>query len=313
MNKTEKKELEELLKVLSVEYEKNELLARHTTLGVGGMAEFFVRALDIESVAAVCRFAFQNKTALVPIGYGSNILFSDEGISGIVLKPELKHSNLCESDTGYRLTIAAGAMYSLARLASSSVKESLKGMEGMTAIPGSVGGALVMNAGAYGCEMSKVAVSFLSVRDGVLNARSVDGSDFSYRCLNSLEEKEVVCEVTVELKKADDKELLMKETRKRNRARRKNQPYGVKTAGSVFRNPPGEKAWRLIEMSGCRGLRIGDAKVSEKHCNFIEVGENTSSDDVISLIEKIRKSVFESSGIQLELEIKTYGFEGEQK
>lgn len=277
--------------------EKNYPLHQLTTWKIGGPAEAVYWPPTISDLLVVWQRAQNAQIPVWLIGRGSNLLISDEGLPGVVLMTTALRG-IQWAD--YKVQVEAG--YSLARLAQEAGERGWSGLEFARGIPGSVGGAVVMNAGAHGGEMAS-RISSVTVLWPDAGIRKMERSEleFAYRSC-SLRGRAWVLETQLEFS-AGDREQIIK-TMKDNLAKRAaHQPLEKPNAGSVFRNPPGDSAGRLIEEAGWKGKRIGDAQVSEKHANFIVNLDKASTTDVLTLIEKIRKDIKSKFGISLQTEV----------
>lgn len=278
-------------------------LAPHTTFSIGGAARYFCEPASGEEVLEALRFAASNTLPVFILGSGSNLLVADSGYNGLVIHLEKKFSGIYRE--GDQFQVLAGT--SLMKLALETAKLGYGDLLFASGIPGTVGGALRMNAGAYGGEISASLVKLKYISPNLeLMELPKEKIRFGYR--NSSLSEAIILEGTFLLKEKDHPDLLMEKRKKLLLKRRGSQPLEYPNAGSIFKNPiesPG--AGLLIEKAGLKGQRIGDAQISEKHGNFIiNLGHATSS-DVMALIQLIRKKVSEQSGITLELEIKTLG------
>jgi UDP-N-acetylmuramate dehydrogenase len=284
----------------------NEPLSRHTTWKVGGPADLFVQPRTREELEATMRIIYENKLPWRVIGRGSNLLVRDGGIRGVVLKIDEGFDDLVIE--GNRVIVGGG--YSMILLASRTAKQGLTGLEFAGGIPGNVGGAVYMNAGAHGSEISRVLVSAeVLLETGEWVTLSNEELKFSYR--TSVLQKElrgVVTKAEFQLEYGDAKKITEALTRFKDR-RRKTQPLQFPCAGSVFRNPEGDYAGRLIQEAGLKGYRIGDAEVSTLHANFIINRGNATASDVLSLIRHVQKTVKEKFGVELEPEVLIIGEE----
>jgi UDP-N-acetylmuramate dehydrogenase len=279
-------------------------LKDYTSFCIGGPAEALVQINTLEELKQLLRFLQKNRMSWRIIGRGTNLLISDEGFAGVivVLSGELQGFDLEEKDD--MIYVEAGAGLGLTKLSSVCADRGFSGLEFAMGIPGTVGGAVVMNAGAWGKCMADVIVRVsVMTNEGEKIFRESD-LKFAYRrWLNLSDEKEcIVTSAKIRLIRKD-----VDETRKRchqNRERRKAaQPVGAPNAGSIFKNPPGESAGRLIEASGLKGMAFGGAEVSVKHANFIVNTGGATAKDVHSLIDFIQKKVRLDSGIFLETEV----------
>lgn len=284
----------------------DEPMSKHTTLKVGGNADVFVLPESVEDVVNVLRFAKENNIPVTVIGNGSKLLVLDKGIRGLVIKLSSKFANV-EID-GESLTVSAGM--SLPRLAIIAKDNALSGLEFAAGIPGNVGGAVYMNAGAYGSEMSSV-IEEVTYVDENLNVQTVSNEEckFGYRTSMFRESKYVILSTKLKLKAGNKEEIeaLMKTN---NEARKSKQPLEYPNAGSTFKRPEGYFVGKLIDDLGLKGYKIGDAQVSTKHSGFIVNTGNATASDVLRLINYIKEKVLEINGVELHEEIIVLG-EGE--
>lgn len=293
-------ELFAFLDKLNTEYLINEPLARHTSFKIGGNADVFVKIRSEEELCEICAFC-NGKFKFLVIGNGSNLLISDAGYKGVVLHVGLIFADIQMHDD---TSIICNAGAPLSTVCNFALSESLGGLEFAYGIPGTLGGAVYMNAGAYGGEMADVVKSVNYVtRDGKRGSFNADELDFSYRHSVFSDSDKIITSAVLELKKKPKKEIsaLMKE----NMIKRKTkQPLEFPSAGSVFKRPEGYFAGALIQDCGLKGCTVGGAQVSEKHAGFIiNVGSATCS-DVLALIELIKQKVSDKFGVTLETEIK---------
>lgn len=277
---------------------KDEPMSRHTTFKIGGPARMFVQPRSQAAAVFVLETLYKAGVAPLVIGNGSNLLVSDSGIDRVVVK---LGSSSCECVGD---TVRADAGAPLVSLAKCALSNSLSGIEFLYGIPGSVGGAVVMNAGAYGGEISDVLVetTYFS-RDGKVLKLDAASHEFAYR--NSVFKKEperIILSSTFKLKGGDASEIKKNMDELMSR-RREKQPLEYPSAGSVFKRPPGHFAGALIEKCGLKGYRIGGAEVSEKHAGFIINKGNATCDDVLGLIDYIKETVLKNTGVELECEI----------
>jgi UDP-N-acetylmuramate dehydrogenase len=239
---------------------------------------------------------------VLALGAGSNILMRDGGIRGVVIRLGKAFQNLATE----AYTLRAGAAVPDVKLASTAAQAGIAGLSFFRGIPGSVGGALRMNAGAYGAETKNVLVSCRGVdRKGNIVEHSNAGMGFSYRHCTVAED--VIFTQSVFAGTLGDRQGILAEMVEITRARATTQPVNTRTGGSTFKNPPGHKAWELIDKAGCRGLAVGDAQVSELHCNFLINRGKASASNLESLGELVRTRVKETSGVSLEWEILRVG------
>ena len=295
-------ELEELLPQDQIS--KEEPMSRHTTFRVGGAAEYFVTP-SIEQVSDVVALCRRFELPLTVIGNGSNLLVSDAGLRGVVLEFGKAASGIRLLD-GEDLAVKAGTL--LSETAAFAEKNGLSGMEFAAGIPGSVGGAVVMNAGAYGGEMKDILSGVrVLTKQGEIKVRPADELDLSYRHSRMMDEEELVLEARLNLTQGSGVVIRakMEELRKK---RIEKQPLEYPSAGSTFKRPEGYFAGKLIEEAGLRGFRIGDAQVSEKHCGFVINRGTASAAQIMELMQHVQERVKESSGVDLEPEVRLLGF-----
>ncbi len=290
-------------RVLGDRVRREVLLAASTTLRVGGRAALLFRVNDPDELfdirAAVQRFGLD----VLCVGQGSNLLIADEGFAGLVLE----FAGLFEEITVRGSTVTAGAAVKLPVLARKTAAAGLTGLEWAVGVPGSVGGAVAMNAGGHGSDVGANLhhVRVIDLRGaGPIEERSVSDLDLAYRH-SAIGSKEVVLDATFELQPGDRSRSEV-EISEIVRWRREHQPGGS-NCGSVFTNPPGDSAGRLIDQAGLRGARLGSASVSEKHANFIQADESALAADIWSLIQHVRDEVYRVSGVLLQPEVRTVG------
>ncbi len=272
----------------------------------GGAAEVLFRPADVDDLAAFLA-ARPPEVPLAVIGVGSNLLVRDGGIPGVVIRLPAAFGKV-EVD-GLRLRAGAAALDSA--VARKAADAGIAGLEFLRGVPGTIGGALKMNAGCYGSEVKDVFVEALAIdAKGSKHRLTADDMAFAYR-KTGVPEDFIFVEAVFEGSKDDP--VAVRTRMDELLARREiSQPIGAKTGGSTFKNPPGEMAWKLIENAGCRGLRIGDASVSEVHCNFLINHGNATAAEIEALGEEVRGRVKEQFGIELEWEIKRVGVSGEK-
>ena len=281
-------------------------LARLTTIRTGGSAELFARAGSLDELERLLMWAAAEGIEVGVVGSGSNLLVADAGVRGLVLKLDKELSEI--KIEGTRIECGGGAR--LPSVSARAAQAGLAGLEFGVNIPGTVGGAVRMNANAYGGQLARV-LEWVDVADGAGTRRRVpDDLEFRYRRSN-LGPGEVVARASFGLERADSSEV--KATLAEMRARRKAaQPSGIKTFGSTFKNPDdpraeGRTAGQLLKEAGCRGLRVGGASFSAKHANFIVNDGDASTADVIALMAEGRRRVRERFGIELEAEVQALG------
>ncbi|HBZ82833.1 UDP-N-acetylmuramate dehydrogenase [Brevibacillus sp. FSL K6-0770] len=281
----------------------NEPLANHTTWRVGGPADLLIQPKDKESLLKALQIIHRHEIPWSVIGRGSNLLVRDGGIRGAVFKVAEGLSH-CEF-RGEEVCVGAG--YSMIRLAVETGKMGLTGMEFAGGIPGTVGGAVYMNAGAHGSDLSRILIEAeILFANGECKVLSNDELSFSYRTSLLQKEKGIVLEARFQLRTGDRKQIAATLATNKDR-RRQTQPLQMPCAGSVFRNPPNDHAGRLIEAAGLKGYQIGGAQVSEKHSNFIVNCGGATATDVLTLIEHVRSTILAKYGIDLHPEVLVVG------
>lgn len=278
-------------------------LKDYTTWGIGGPADVLVNVNNEEQLKKLLIFNNKNNIKTTVIGLGSNLLITDKGIRGCVLVLADNYDDI--KLNGNELTVLAGT--SLNKAAKYSIAHGLTGMEEISGIPGSVGGAVSMNAGAYGKEIKDVCISVkaFDLAGNEYNFTN-DQMNFSYRHSKIFDQNLIVSSATFKLENDDKNEAMAKYEDYTNR-RETKQPLDKKSAGSTFKRPEGSYASKLIDECGLRGYRVGDCQVSEKHCGFIiNAGEATSA-DMLAFIEEVAGIVYEKTGFKLEREVKLIG------
>jgi UDP-N-acetylmuramate dehydrogenase len=277
----------------------------HTTFRIGGAADWMVQPATPEETSAVIRFAHSNNLPLTTIGNGSNLLVRDRGIRGVVMKIGPLMAAMRRDKN--RLVVGAGAQ--LADVSKFAACANLAGMEFAVGIPGSIGGAVFMNAGAYEGEMSRVVDSATVVEKcGRIVTMSGSQLCFGYRSSRIQKTQAVICNVSLNLQSGEqgESERQMADLTCR---RESKQPLEWPSAGSTFKRPSGHFAGTLIEEAGCKGLRLGGAQVSEKHAGFIVNAGGATAADVIGLINAVKARVRDYSGVELEPEVIILGEE----
>ncbi len=290
------------LDINKIPYKTEEPMYAHTSFKTGGNAAVFIDIADMDTLIKALNLCDKASVDTFILGKGSNLLVSDDGIRDkavIHLSTDFAEMKLIDDTT---IEVQAGA--SLASLCKFALANSLSGLEFAYGIPGSVGGAAYMNAGAYGGEMKDVVTKVNHIdKEGNIGSFSGDELDFSYRHSAYSDSKLIITSVVIKLEKGNKEEIEAKMTDVMGR-RVDKQPLDYPSAGSVFKRPEGYFAGALIEQSGLKGCRIGGAMVSEKHAGFIINYENATTTDVINLIKHCQKIVFDKYGVELNTEIK---------
>lgn len=276
-------------------------MSGHTTLGIGGPAKWYAEPQAVSDLTKLLEFAREKNLRVFFVGAGSNLLVSDNGIQGLVirLRGDFERFEIIGEE------VRAGAGVLLPVLIKTCAEKGLGGAEPLIGVPGTIGGALAMNAGTRDLEIGQVtkAVEVLDSA-GRLTTLSLEAIHFKYRSSSLV--KEIICFATLQLKRKEKGDI-MQTIEKLLSFRRETQPIGTKNVGSIFKNPEGYFAAQLIEKAGFKGMRKGYAQVSPKHANFIVNLGGAKAQDVQDLIEEIRKGVKEKFGVNLETEIKLIG------
>jgi len=287
---------------LSGTAERGGSLADFIWFRTGGPAEWLVKPASVEDLAQFLRDLDQQMPVL-PVGVGSNLIVRDGGVPGVVVRLPKALAKV-SVEPGNRVRAGGGAMG--ITVASKARDAGIAGLEFLRGIPGTAGGAVRMNAGAYGREVADISIeATLVLRDGSVETWPRDKLGYTYRH-SEVPEGAVVVEALFEGVPGDPK-TIGAEMDRIAAEREASQPLRSRTGGSTFKNPPGTKAWKLIDAAGCRGLRVGGAQVSEKHCNFLLNLGGASAGDIEALSEEVRRRVADHSGVRLEWEIQRVG------
>lgn len=279
----------------------NQTLSKHNWFNVGGNAEILFVPEDIKDLIGLLK-SKPKKYEIYPIGAGSNILVSDKGIKGITLIT--KKLNQISIDNFGVITAQAGAVDAdVARFARDQERT---GLEFLVGIPGTIGGGIKMNSGAFGAEFKDILIDVKAINNlGEIKTFSNKELQMGYRKIG-LSREWIFYEARFKSSK-DSKDKITTKMRRIIHLRKEAQPTAVKTGGSTFKNPINKKAWKLIDEAGCRGLQNGDAMISEKHCNFIINLKKSTSQEIEELAQMVQDKVFEKSGIRLDWEIQRVG------
>lgn len=285
---------------------KDEKMSKHTSFKIGGPADFFVKIQDIKELKFVLDFASKNNIPITVIGNGTNLLVLDRGIRGIVLKIELTDFRIVRQKERAEITISSGC--AVGKLSNIALKEELEGLEFLAGIPGTVGGAIRMNAGAYGSEMKDIVIStkYMEI-DGKIKKLNLAEHEFSYR--NSIFSKlkdVIIIETTIQAGYGNAEEIKLK-INEYMKSRIEKQPLDLPNAGSTFKRKGEYITAKLIDECGLKGYRIGDAAVSEKHAGFVVNLGNATAKEVLELTDYIKAEIKKQKGIEIELEVLTIG------
>ena len=281
----------------------NEPMKNHTTFHIGGPCEYFLQPQSVSEVQILLQICREEKIPSYIIGNGSNLLVSDAGITGAVIQIYKRMNEITVS--GEEIKVQAGVL--LSQLAKAAVDNSLGGLEFAAGIPGTVGGAVVMNAGAYGGEIKDVLTqAVVLTRDGEIITLAKEALALGYRTSVVKEKKYIVLETTFKLQR-EDKAIIQNKMNELKEQRVSKQPLEYPSAGSTFKRPEGHFAGKLIMEAGLRGFAVGDAQVSEKHCGFVINRGSAMAADVLQLMQTVKEKVKEQSGIELEAEVQLLG------
>ena len=279
----------------------DEPMSKHTSFKVGGNADFFVKAYSIEEIKSILKVSKENNIPLFIIGNGTNLLVKDEGYRGIVLKIKLEDIKI----DGTTVIVQSGVKNAV--LSKKLTDNSLTGFEFASGIPGTIGGAIKMNAGAYGGEIKDIVseVTYMDYEGDIHTIHNLE-CDFSYRNSRFFREKAIILEAKLELEKGN-KEEIQNKVNELLKQRKEKQPLEYPNAGSTFKRGENYITAKLIDECGLKGYSIGGAQVSEKHAGFIVNKENATSTDILNLIEYVQKVVKEKTGEEIKLEIEVIG------
>ena len=298
----EYKDIKKNLGALGIKYLENEPMQKHTTLGIGGPVDLFILPTNNDMIVDIIKIIGEKDIEFYFLGSGSNILVSDNGIRGVVIS--LKKSSKQIIFSGDNVFVECGAM--LGTFVKQLNKRSIEGYETLIGVPGTVGGALIMNAGAFGAEISNKLISVNTINiKGEKNNYKASDIKFSYR-KSSFNKNEILLNAIFKCN-VGNQDIIEESKKKASNLRKNNQPLKYRSAGSVFKNPKSTAAGYLIDKAGLKGKKIGNAQISNKHANFILNLGGAKSSDVMTLIEIIKKEVKSKFNIKLNLEIKIIG------
>tara|TARA_Y100000590_G_scaffold383669_2_gene454529 strand:- start:3629 stop:4492 length:864 start_codon:yes stop_codon:yes gene_type:complete len=282
---------------------KNEKLSKYNWFNLGGPAKIFFKPKSQSDLENFLRKYDQKEKNMYYLGAGSNTLFRDSGFNGIIIKlgKDFAYTKLLEDN---KMEVGAATLDK--KVADFALENSISGFEFLSCIPGSIGGAIIMNSGCYGYDISKIFFSLKAMNlRGELKHFKKDEIKFFYR--GSDFDKDLIILSVILQGQSRNKNDIKNEQMKLVNQKKESQPSKIKTCGSTFKNPENQKAWELIRSSNCSGLTIGGASISSKHSNFFLNNGKATSSDVETLIEKVKKEVFLKTGTNLELEIKIIG------
>ena len=284
---------------------KDEPMKKHTSFKVGGLADYFLIIENEKELKQVLKLSRQNNIPLQLVGNGTNLLVTDKGIRGIVIKLNMQNYKI-ERTKDYALIIVE-AGFPLCKLANIALKEELGSLEFLSGIPGTIGGAIRMNAGAYGKEMKDLVVKTKYLdENGKIQKINLEDHNFSYRSSRFSNENSIILETTLKVP-YDTKENIQKKITEYSKSRKENQPLEYPSAGSTFKRKEGIITAKLIDECGLKGYSIGDAEVSSKHAGFIVNKGNATAKDILDLIDYVKKVVYDKTQEKIELEVLVIG------
>ncbi len=310
--KGEGKLMDEIEKILQEKIAKNRILkdepmSKHTSFKIGGNAEYFIKIQNTEELKFVLKLAKDKNIPIQIVGNGTNLLVKDGGIDGFVIKLELNDFKIKKFKD--EIWIIAGAGITLATLSGIALREELTGLEFLSGIPGTIGGAIRMNAGAYGGEMKDVVVrTKYMTYDGKIKTIDLDEHKFEYRKSIFSELEGIILETTIKTKRGN-KQQIEEKIKEYNTSRKEKQPLEYPNAGSTFKRKENIITAKLIDEAGLKGYNIGDAEVSTKHAGFIINKGKATAKEVLELVEYVKKQIKEKFNEEIELEILVIGKE----
>ena len=291
----------ELNKIFEGKVKLNEYMSKHTSFKIGGTADFFVEATSIREICLLQEFTSKNNIPMFIIGNGSNILVADKGIRGIVVKINLNNVKIEKKEQNEIVTFGAGCKISA--IAHMLAKKGISGFEELSSIPGTVGGAIVMNAGAYGKEVKDILISTKCLdKDGKIVEFLNEEQQFGYRTSIFKKHEYIILEARFRLEQKDE-EYIIDKMREYKLKRMESQPLEYPSAGSTFKRGEGFITAKVIDECGLKGASIGDAEISQKHAGFIINKGKATYNDVLKLIEYTKEQVKKKTGLEIEEKI----------
>jgi UDP-N-acetylmuramate dehydrogenase len=282
--------------------QENYPLARHTWYQIGGPARYFIRPTGVEDLQEAAKRCVENNVPVYVLGLGANLLVADEGVNGAVFRFDQEHWRKVKI-AGSTLEVGAGV--DMQKLVLHACRSGLSGIECLAGIPGTIGGGVRMNAGGkygdIGAVVTRVGVMETS---GIVFDRQKDDLVFDYRSTNIV--AKFILDATLQLQE-DDPQRIMREVKEIWMYKRNSQPLSTNNAGCIFKNPRGIGAGALIDRAGLKGMKVGQAEVSEKHANFVIAHKGATAADVLQLIQLVRERVAEKEGVRLESEVQVWG------
>ena len=299
--------LENLEKIITKErIKQNEPMSKHTSFKIGGPAEFFIKILSIEELQKILEFAKKEKIKITILGNGSNILVSDKGIQGIVIKTNLKEITI-KNKKQNKVEITTDDAVPIGMLAQKLLKHEITGFEEISGIPGTIGGAILMNAGAHGKEMKDIITEITAIDyNGQLHTFTNEQAEFTYRNSIFSSGKYIILQAKMMLEKGNTNDIKAKMD-EYAQYRKDKQPIEYPSAGSTFKRGNNFITAKLIDEAGLKGYSIGGAKISEKHAGFIINTGGATAQNVLDLAKYVTDKVYEKFGKKIEFEIKVLG------
>lgn len=284
---------------------KNEPMAKHTSFKIGGNAEYFIKVKSIQNLKKILILANIKNIPITIVGNGTNLLVREGGIKGFVLKLDFNEFKIKRNANEILITVEAGM--SLAALSAIALKEEIEGLEFLSGIPGTIGGAVRMNAGAYGTEMKDIVLKTkVMTYDGKVKNLTLEEQNFSYRNSVFANNEFIILETTLKLKKGNKEEIEAK-MKEYALSRKNSQPLEYPNAGSTFKRVEGKITAKLIDECGLKGFNVGDAEISRKHAGFVVNKGNATAEDVLNLSKIVQQKVKEKFDVNIELEILVLG------
>ena len=285
------------------EIKQNEPMKNHTSFKIGGPAEFYIKIKSVEELRKILEFAKNENIKVTIIGNGSNVLVPDEGINGIVIRTNLKDINI-ENKNEDNVEVTVNDAVPIGFLAQKLLKEEITGFEELSGIPGTIGGAILMNAGAHGKEMKDIVTEIVAMDyDGKMYKFTNEEAEFSYRHSKFCSGEYIIIQAKLQFKKGNKEEIKAKMA-EYVQYRKEKQPIESPSAGSTFKRGTDFITAKLIDEAGLKGYSIGGAKISEKHAGFIINTGNATAKDVLDLANYVTDKVYEKFNKKIELEIK---------
>ncbi len=296
--------LKNLSKIISEErIKQNEPMKNHTSFKIGGPAEFYIKIKSIEELQKILKFAKKENIKITIVGNGSNILVSDKGIDGIVIRTNLKEIKIKDIEQN-KVEITVDDATPIGFLAQKLLKEEITGFEEISGIPGTIGGAILMNAGAHGKEIKDIVTEVTAIDyEGKIHKFTNEESEFTYRNSKFSEGNYIILQAKMVLKKGNAKDIKAKMD-EYAQYRKEKQPIEYPSAGSTFKRGTDFITAKLIDEAGLKGYSVGGAKISEKHAGFIINTGNATAQDVLDLAKYVTDKVYEKFGKKIEFEIK---------